>query len=215
MLYFTLMPTRLVALGQPASEPEPDQLPAFTTPRSIAVGETVDLWGERSEIECVLDGRLALVAVSPRGAVHSGRLDETGPELVCDEGWLVEQHLSLDGLLGPEAARIRTIVATEAGLDHEADYDAAIEDHRAMDQLVEHATVALAAAGIDGDWWADQVSCAGGYELVALAATDLVDPASAAWNTQAFGQLLHPWVVVRGWPHVGPLGRPGREGAGA
>lgn len=213
MLYFTLIPTRLVALGEPASEPA-GQLPAFTTPRSIAVGETVDLWNEPDEIECVLDGRLALVAVSPRGMVHSGRLDETGPELVCDDGWIVEKHLRLDGLLGPEAARIRTIVATESGIEHEADYAAAIEDHCAMDQLVEHATGELWAAGIDDEWWARQVVGPRGYELVALAATDLVDPASA-WNAQAFGQLLHPWVAVRGWPHVGPLGRPGRQEAGA
>lgn len=207
LLYYTLIPTRLVVVDDPAPEPADGQLPAYTSPRAVAVQETVgDLWEYHDEIDSVLDGRISLVGVSPLGEIHSGRLDESGPEMVCDDGWRVESILSLDQLLGPEAVRIRQIVATPLGVNQESDYADVVEDIRGLDEeiddLVESAQDALNLAGLDGDWWASQVGCTRGYELIALAATDLVAE-SSAWDMRAWHQLLRPWAKSVRWPVAG------------
>lgn len=203
-MYYTLIPSRLVAVDDPALEPAEGQLPAYTTPRCISIQEVVaDVWGEHDEIEHVLDGRVSLVGVSPRGKVESGRLDESGPEMVCADGWWVESVLSLDQLIGPEATRIRQIVFTPLGINQESDYAEVIDDIRTLDEeiddLVEHATDALNLAGADGDYWASQVGCTRGYELIALAASDLVAE-SGDWNVRALHQLLRPWAMSVRWP---------------
>lgn len=203
MLYYTLIPNQHVAVDDPATEPNDGQLPAYTTPRSIAVQEVVHLWNERDAIEHVLDGRVSLVGVSPRGETHSGRLDQSGPEMVCDAGWWVESVLSLDQLIGPEATRIRQIVAHPMGPNQEGDYADVVQDIRTLDEeiddLVEAAQDALNLAGLDGDWWAEQVGCTRGYEIIALAAADLVAE-SGEWNVRARQQLMRPWAKSVRWP---------------
>lgn len=113
------------------------------------------------------------------------------------------ERLQLDHetLLGPEADRIRALVPTEQDINQEADYDDAIEDHRAMGQIAKHATNALSAAGLDGEWWAYQVGCTRGYELVVLAASDLVDK-DTEWDEQASQTLMRPWVEAMGCPQA-------------
>lgn len=207
MLYYTLIPSRLVAVDDPAPDPAEGQLPAYTSPRAVAVQETVaDLWEYRDEIEHLLDGRISLVGVSPRGEVESGRFDGTGPEVVCNAGWWVESILSLDQLLGPEATRIRQIVSTPLGVNQESDYADVVDDIRKLDEeiddLVEAAQDALNLAGLDGDWWAEQVGCTRGYELIALAAVDLVAE-SGDWDMRAWHQLLRPWAKSVRWPVAG------------
>ncbi len=204
MLYYTLIPSRLVAVDDPAPDPADGQLPAYTSPRAIAVQETVaDVWGERDEIEHLLDGRISLVGVSPDGPVESGRFDGTGPEVICNDGWWVESILSLDLLLGPEAVRIRQIVSYPLGVNQESDYADVVDEIRELDEeiddLAESAQDALNHAGINGDWWAEQIGCTRGYELVALAAGDLVAE-SGDWDIRAWHQLLRPWAKTVRWP---------------
>ena len=60
MLYYTLIPDRIGLIDEPAPEPADGQLPAYTSPRSISVQETVfGLWGEHDEIAYLLDGRMS------------------------------------------------------------------------------------------------------------------------------------------------------------
>lgn len=76
MSYYTLMPTRLVSVGQPVPEPENGELSAWTSPRAIAIAETVaERWSERDEIGYLLDGSISLVQVSQVGTVESAYID--------------------------------------------------------------------------------------------------------------------------------------------
>lgn len=207
MLYYTLIPSRLVCVDEIAPEPDDGELPAFTSPRSIAVQDTIDLWNERDKIEYALDGRINLVGVSPCGEVTSAHVDGGGSEVLASQGWRVESILSLDQVLGPHAVGIRRVVTTTVGINQEADYNDVVEDIEELDErmsdLVQHAVDALHRADIDGAWWADQVGCTNGYELVALAASDLVAE-SSDWDMRAFHQLMRPWTRVMGWPTTQP-----------
>lgn len=211
-MYYTLVPSTLARVDRPAPDPEDGELPAFTHPRSITVSELVaDRWGERDEIEYLLDRRMALVQVSPVGEVQSAHIDGEGSEVVASVGWVVEAIRSLDELLGPNAAPIRELASTPLGVNQECDYDNVLtrmqqyemdDEHADMaspDELVQRAVAALDAADIDGSWWESQVGCTSGYELVALAAADLVDTTSE-WTAHAFEQLMQPWRETVGWP---------------
>lgn len=211
--YYTLVPSTLTRVDRPAPDPKDGELSAFTHPRSITVSElAADVWGERDEIDYLLGGRMALVQVSPVGEVQSVRLDGSGSEVLASVGWTVEAILSLDELLGPNAAAIRHVASTPLGVNQECDYDNVLTrmqqppemdpphaDMASPDELVERAVAALEAADFDGAWWAEQVGCTSGYELVALAAADLVDTTSE-WTTHAYHQLMQPWTKT-----VGPL----------
>ncbi len=70
-----------------------------------------------------------------------------------------------------------------------------------MDQIAKHATNALFAAGLDGEWWAYQVGCTRGYELVVFAASNLVDK-DTEWDEQVFQSLMRPWVEAMGCPQA-------------
>lgn len=215
-MYYTLMPAKLARVGQPVPEPDNGALSAWTHPRSIAIGDTVaEAWDARDEIGYLLNGRIALVQVSPLGEVESAYIDG-GSEMLASEGWTVEAVLNLDELLGPQANAIRQVVATEMSLDDESEYDDVLHriqqypemdeqnaDMASPDELVNRAVVALNAADIDGDWWEAQVGCVGGYELLALAALDLVD-ANSGWTAHCFNQLMKPWTWVKGWPQDEP-----------
>lgn len=203
-LYYTLIPDRIGLIDEPAPDPtDGSQLPAYTTPRSISIQEVCDLWDEHDDIASLIDGRMLLVGVSPRGQTEPGRYDDTGPEVLCDAGWWIESVLSMDQLLGPEATRIRQIVSYQFGVNQESGYADVVADIRLLDEeidnLVEEATDALNLAELDGDWWAEQVDCTRGYELIALAASDLVAE-SGEWNMRARQQLLRPWTNTVGWP---------------
>lgn len=217
MSYYTLMPTRLVSVGQPVPEPENGELSAWTSPRAIAIAETVaERWSERDEIGYLLDGSISLVQVSQVGTVESAYIDG-GSEMLASVGWTVEAVLNLDELLGPQAHAIRHVVATEMSLHDQSGYDDVLaqmrqyemdEEHADMaspDELVERAVAALDAADIDGAWWEAQVGCVRGYELPAIAALDLVD-ATSDWNMHGFDQLMQPWTDVKGWPTNEPTG---------
>lgn len=212
MSYYTLIPARMAQPGKPVPEPDDGELSAWTSPRAIAIGDTVaEVWNERDEITYLLHGHMALVQVAPIGTVETAYIDG-GSEMLASTGWTVEAVLSLDELLGPQARAIREVTATEMSLDDESDYDdelTALQQHPEMDEvhedmaspdeLVERAVAALNAADIDGDWWSDQVGCTRGYELVALAARDLVDTTDG-WCVHGFTQLMRPWTEVKGEP---------------
>lgn len=215
-MYYTLMPARLARVGQPVPEPDNGGLSAWTHPRSIAIGDTVaEVWDEPDEIGYLLTGRIALVQVSPVDEVESAYIDG-GSEMLASTGWTVEQILNLDELLGPQANAIRQVVATEMSLDDESNYDDELTrlqqypemdeqnaDMASPDEFVMRARTALNDADRDGDWWDAQVGCVGGYELVALAARDLVDD-TTSWTAHAFQQLMKPWARVKDWPQDEP-----------
>lgn len=203
-MYYTLVPSKLARVDKSAPDPEGGQLPAFTHPRSITVSDlVVDMWGEHDDIEHLIDGRIALVQVSPVGEVESPFIDGGGSEFNASGGWLVEAILSLDELLGPEAQRIRQIASTPIGINQESSYADEVEDiqetEEDLDDLVEHAKDALAAADVDGYFWEMQVGCTRGYELIALAAADLTSE-DGDWNARAQQQLLRPWATSVRWP---------------
>lgn len=204
MLYYTLIPSRLVAVDEIAPEPEEDVLSACTSPRAIAIGDTLDLWNCPKEIDCVLDGRISLVGVSACGEVQPAHIEGFGSEKVASRGWMVESILSLDQLLGPEASAIRRIVSTPLGVNQACDYDDEVADIEQLDEkmseLVQAATDALHRADIDGAWWAEQVGDTG-YELLALAASGVVAE-SSPWNMRTLQQLMRPWARVKGWPQL-------------
>lgn len=217
-MYYTLVPARLAHVDRPAPDPEDGELPAFTSPRSITVFDLVaELWGERDEIEYLLTGRMALVQVSPVRTVESARIDGSGPEVIASNGWTVEAILSLDELLGPQSGAIREVVSSPLGVNDESSYDDELtrmqkypemdEVHADMaspDELVARAVAALDAAGFDGSWWESQVGCVGGYELIALAARDLVDTTDG-WCVHGFQQLMRPRASTsKGWPTLQP-----------
>lgn len=202
-MYYTLIPSKLARVDKPAPDPKDEVLPAFTHPRSIEVSDLADRWGERDDIERLIDGRMALVQVSPVDQAESVLIDGGGTEFTATNGWIVEAILSLDLLLGPEAERIRQIASTPMGVNQESNYAVEVDDIREieeeLDDLVEHAKAALDAAGVDGYFWQFQVGCTRGYELIALAGGDLLDE-SGDWNQRAQQQLLRPWAKSVRWP---------------
>lgn len=195
MHYYTLLPTN-IAHGDTVANPPDCALSVFKDPRSISVTDTLDLFDKDDDIERVLDPSLfTLVQVAPLGPTQPAWLNGGDAEVLCDDGWRIEQRVSTDLLLGPEPQRIRDAVFTETNEDAYLDVVDAGPD---LDHGVQAAGAALTAHGVDGAWWMNQVGCTRGYELIALAASDLIGT-QPDWTKRAHDDLMRPWNGTVGW----------------
>jgi hypothetical protein len=154
----------------------------------------------------LIRGEICLVKLAPRGQVDV--VDDFFAE--CEDGWTVVAEESIGAMLGPQSeyllATIRKadlvlvydefedgdeVKAAEAYRTAvEAQFDGLtclVEDH------ITAANDALCARGYDGFWWSQGgVSCAYGWELLALAARDLIG-STPEWTQEAYDALTTPW----------------------
>ena len=200
MTYYTL--------AEPAPEvgstliTDPAETYVTADPRTLPV---VDITDGRYETatELVQSTSLALIRVEPVGAV-------TGPDeyrcYTATGGWtLVAVEPSIDAVLGPQAQRIREVVAlAEKKLTGcydtdpvSAGYcDAVNSRYDDTRPHVDAAEAALRAVGADGIYW---TGCEYGWELLALAARDLIGT-TPGWTQEAYDALTEPWRLAMGLP---------------
>ncbi|WP_242911522.1 hypothetical protein [Actinomadura terrae] len=123
----------------------------------------------------------------------------------CGDGWEVVGDEPLTGLLGPQACEIAAAAAiaraellgdTDASPGAARYYQAIEACGAALDDALDAALSALEAAGADACWWATAVTCAYGYELVAIAGCDLVG--TGPWTVGAYATLMGPWRAAFG-----------------
>jgi len=158
----------------------------------------------------VLDWGDCLARLTPRGPV---RTHPDGPHRhICNNGWTITGWESPDPVFGPQAPQLRALMAELDELDGDgpvADAYADTADARFGDYdqwlpqpHADAARAALAAAGIDGQWWAETADpCTMRGELLAVAARDLLGTADG-WDWDAYTALLAPWRTAVGrWPH--------------
>jgi hypothetical protein len=209
MQYFTL--TDFAPEVGSMLDTDPDETYVCADPRTLPVVEMTDGWDTcyQSATEIIQSGGLTLVRVGPIGNV-------TGPDefggVTADGGWTVTGiEPSTNGVLGPQAERIREVVALAEdvlngiGSDpREEAYTEAVNAHYPfgdpgdpdVQPHLDAAEAALKAVGADGFYW---TGCVYGWELLALAARDLIGTTSE-WTQEAYDALTEPWRLVMRTP---------------
>ncbi|MGH3377655.1 MAG: hypothetical protein ACRDS0_03835 [Pseudonocardiaceae bacterium] len=202
MTYYTLAATA-PAVGS-AIGTYPDETYVAADPRTLPVVEMTDCWDGpfyQAATEIIKSADLTLVRVEPVGDVT-----EYDGWFTADGGWTVTGvEVSVDPVLGPQATRIREVVAlAEEALTGWTDTDpvsaaycaAVNERYDDVQPHVEAAEAALKEIGADGFYW---TGCAYGWELLALAARDLMGT-TTEWTQEAYDALTEPWRLVMGLP---------------
>ena len=174
-------------------------------PRTLPVAEITDSWENfyQAATEIVRSNSLTLVRVEPVGDVEGP--DEYDRTFFAAGGWTITAvEPSVDPVLGPQAARVREVVAeAEAALTSFSDdprneqymeiVNARYDD---VQPHVEAAEAALKVIGADGFYW---TGCEYGQELLALAARDLIGT-TPEWTQEAYDALTEPWRLVMRTP---------------
>jgi hypothetical protein len=197
MQYFTLTDS-IPEIGSTL----PEDTFVSADPRRLPVVEMTDGWERyyQSATEIIQSDTLTLVRVEPVGDVE-------GPDdYNCHtaDGWTVAGiEPSTDAVLGPQATRIREVVAlAEDTLTGDADpraeaYCEAVNTrYDDVEPYTEFAEAALAAVGANGFYW---TGCEYGWEVLALAARDLIGTTSE-WTQEAYDALTEPWRLVMRTP---------------
>lgn len=199
MPYYTLIHTDDLAAGAHLAGLDEDGAPPViaTDPRTLHPSEILEL--EDFDVAALVDGttpvpvRLARLVpagpVTPQVWVSSDGEEVLHGHFVQAPGWTVQAVEGLDGFLGPNAAHLTAAIrdaVTVLGDDDDegtvrAAYDHAVnamgEQHGsfAVWDMERAAEAALNAYGADGWWWGNAwSSCGSGFEILALAARDLI-----------------------------------------
>ena len=170
-----------------------------TDPRRLSPIEIFDAdpAGHETATDLVQNTTVALIRVEPVGDVTADG------HLFTADRWIVTGvEPSIDPVLGPQAARIREVVAlAERALTGDDDPRSAIYCDAVNDRYDDNrrhqdaAEAALRAVGADGIYW---TGCEYGWELLALAARDLIG--APGWTQEAYDALTEPWRLAMGIP---------------
>lgn len=184
---------------------DPEDTYVSTDPRTLPVVEMTDGWEHfyQSATEIIGSTGLTLVRVEPVGEVDGP--DKCDRTFHASGGWTVTGvEESVDAVLGPQAARVREVVAlaekTLTGLcgdpREEAYMEAVNSRYDDAQPHVEAAEAALKTIGAYGFYW---TGCEYGWELLALAARDLIGT-TLEWTQEAYDALTEPWRLVMHLP---------------
>lgn len=204
-MYFYTLVTLPIAMGSTIGADNPEETYVTADPRRLPVDVMTD--GQcQTAMELVQSTDLALVRVEPIGEVTEPVADVTAPiEYRCftaTGGWTVTGiEASTDAVLGPQATRIREVVAlAEDALRGDADPRAHVYADAVnttwSPSIDEPAEAALKSIGADGMYW---TACEYGGELLALAARDLIGTVPG-WTREAYDALTEPWRIAMALP---------------
>ncbi len=154
--------------------------------------------GHETATDLVQNTTVALIRVEPVGDASADG------HLYTADAWTVAGvESSIDPVLGPQASRIRDVVAlAEQVLRGDEDPRALVyakavnERYEATKQHEKAAEAALSAISADGIYW---TGCEYGWELLALAARDLIGT-TPGWTQEAYDALTEPWRLAMGLP---------------
>jgi hypothetical protein len=212
--YYMLITDKSVSVESivPCADAGGRALPAFRDPRTVWIADTLDGRVNAHPVDIVLGQcpQVRVVRVSPVGEVqpHSEFYSDPDRMPVTDHtpveaavGWLVESIDPFETILGPQGNQVTTIIreavrVIEDGADPQivrayyqaidaAGFPELERAHRAAD-------AALDDREVDTAWWR---TCSGeswGWEVLALAARDLIDTAPG-WTQAEYDTLTTPW----------------------
>lgn len=153
--------------------------------------------GHETATDLVQNATVALIRVEPVGDVTAD-----GHLFTADRWTVVGVEPSINPVLGPQAARIREVIAlAEQALRGDDDpraavYCDAVNDRYDVNRQHEAAAeAALRVVGADGLYW---TGCEYGQEVLALAARDLIG--TPEWTREAYDALTEPWRIAMGLP---------------
>lgn len=200
MNYYTLTPTA-PEVGSVIGT-DPDETFVTADPRTLPVTDLTDDWDPyfQTATEIVESTDLTLIRVEPIGDVEGP--DDYDRTYYAAGRWTVTGiEASVDAVLGPQATRIREVVAlAEDALTGDTDPRAEVyceAVNSSYDDTQPHEAAAEAAlenAGASGFYW---TGCEYGGELLALAARDLIGTVPG-WTQEAYDALTEPWRIAMG-----------------
>lgn len=188
--------------------------PVVTDPRAFELADILDARDLRDNITDIVHSEVIRIAqVTPLGEVrphpefYMGGTEITpGIMLEADDGWRIESFKPNHTILGDQGERAMQILNTLESAANEDDdriahYRDALEaDFGVIEENADLAIVALEAVGADSYWW---TNCTGsdefGFEVVALAARDLIDHVEG-WDQEAYDAIAAPYRVAFGEP---------------
>lgn len=188
--------------------------PVVTDPRAFELADILDARDLRDNItDIVTSATIRIAQVNPLGEVRPHQdlyMDGTeiapGIMLEADDGWSIEAFKPNHTILGDHGERAMQVLTTLESAANEDDgriarYQDALEaDFDLIQEDADLAIEALKTVGADSYWWEN---CTGsdefGFEVVALAARDLIDQVEG-WDQEAYDAIAAPYRVAFGEP---------------